>query len=51
MVVAEIRRALGKPDYLRRKYIALTRALTTVRIVDKRDALLCEPILGAILRV
>jgi hypothetical protein len=30
-------------------YIALTRALSTVRIVDNRDDLLRDPILNAIL--
>ena len=49
IIVADIRLALGKPDYGRRMYIALTRALSTVRIVDNRDDLLRDPILNAIL--
>ncbi len=51
VIVTDIRLALGKPDYARRMCIDLARALSAVRVVDKRDTLLREPILGAILCV
>ena len=50
VLVTAIRHALEKPDYRRRMYIALTRALSTVRIVESREDLLRDPILRAILR-
>lgn len=37
--------ALDKQDYRTRTFIALTRALSTVRIIDTRDALATDPIL------
>ncbi len=50
VIVTDIRLALGKQDYRRRMYIALTRSLSTARIVDNRDDLLRDPILRAVLR-
>ena len=49
VIVTDIRLALGKQDYRRRMYIALTRSLSTVHIVDNRDDLLRDPILRAVL--
>ncbi len=49
VIVSDIRLALGKQDYRRRMYIALTRSLSTVHIVDNRDDLLRDPILATVL--
>ena len=51
VIVTDIRLALGKQDYRRRMYIALTRSLSTVRLVDNRDDLLRDPILRAVLEI
>jgi DNA helicase IV len=45
IIITDISLALDKPDYQKRMYIALTRALSTARIIDTRDSLLCDPFL------
>ena len=50
IIVTDVGRALDKPDYATRMYMALTRALPTVRIIDTREALLRELILGPLIR-
>lgn len=50
IIVTDVGLALDKPDFSKRMYIALTRALSTVRIIDTGEALHRDPILGAILR-
>jgi len=42
IIITDISLALDKPDYQKRMYIALTRALSTARIIDTRDSLLCD---------
>ena len=44
-IIITVHLALEKTDYAKRMYIALTRALATVCIIDSRDALLRDPIL------
>jgi len=46
IIVTDLNLAIGKPDYRKRMYIALTRALSTVRIVDTRAALAQDPFLA-----
>jgi hypothetical protein len=45
IIITDVGLALDKPDYRKRMYIALTRALSTVRIIDTRDSLTRDPIL------
>jgi len=45
IIITDIGLALDKPDYRKRVYIALTRALSTVRIIDTRESLMRDPIL------
>jgi methyl coenzyme M reductase subunit C len=45
IIITDISLALEKPDYHKRMYIALTRALSTTRIIDTRDSLVCDPFL------
>jgi hypothetical protein len=45
IIITDISLALDKPDYQKRMYIALTRALSTARIIDTRDSLLGDPLL------
>lgn len=46
IIITDISLASGKPDYRKRMYIALTRALSTARIIDTRDSLLRDPFLS-----
>jgi hypothetical protein len=46
IIITDVSLAIDKPDYMKRMYIALTRALSTARIIDTRDSLLCDPFLG-----
>lgn len=46
IIITDVSLAIDKPDYRKRMYIALTRALSTARIIDTRDSLLCDPFLG-----
>lgn len=50
IIITDVELALEKPDYAKRMYIALTRALAKVCIIDSRDALLRDPILRALLQ-
>jgi DNA helicase IV len=45
IIVTDVGLALDKPDYRKRMYIAITRALSTVCIIDTRDSLTRDPIL------
>ena len=45
IIITDVHLAIEKTDYAKRMYIALTRALATVCIIDSRDALLRDPIL------
>ena len=45
IIITDVHLAIEKTDYAKRMYIALTRALATVCIIDNRDALLRDPIL------
>jgi DNA helicase IV len=46
IIIIDISLALDEPDYQKRMYIALTRALSTARIIDTGDSLLRDPFLG-----
>ena len=46
IIVTDLHSALGRPDYGKRMYIALTRALLTVRMVDAREDMLRDPVLA-----
>ncbi len=50
IIVTDVGLAAGKPDYGKRMYIALTRALSSVRILDTRESLALDPILGTFLQ-
>jgi hypothetical protein len=45
IIITDVHLALEKTDYAKRMYIALTRALATVCMIDSRDVLLRDPIL------
>jgi hypothetical protein len=45
IIITDVHLAIDKPDYAKRMYIALTRALAMVRIIDSHDALFRDPIL------
>ncbi len=45
IIITDLSLAISKPDYKKRMYIALTRALSTVRIVDTRNSVSCDPFL------
>ncbi len=49
IIVADLGLALEKADYSKRMYIALTRALSIVRIIDTGDSLARDPILRPLL--
>lgn len=50
IVVTDVGLALDKPDFSKRMYIALTRTLSMVRIIDTGEALNRDQILAAILK-
>jgi hypothetical protein len=45
IIITDVSLAIDKPDYKKRMYIALTRALSTARIVDTRNSISCDPFL------
>lgn len=49
IIITDVGLALDKPDYRKRMYIALTRALSAVRIIDTHDSLTRDPILKLLL--
>jgi chloramphenicol 3-O-phosphotransferase len=49
VIITDLHLAQGKPDYAKRMYIALTRTLSLVRIIDTREALLFDRILGGMI--
>lgn len=49
IIITDVGLALDKPDYARRMYIALTRSLSTVRIIDAAAYLSRDPILKPLL--
>jgi hypothetical protein len=49
VIITDVGLAVEKPDYSKRMYIALTRALSAVRFVDARDPLARDPILRTLL--
>jgi len=50
VIITDVGLALNKPDYTKRMYIALTRALSVVRIIDTRPVLIQDQILKLICR-
>lgn len=48
IIITDLKLALDKPDYRKRMYIALTRTLSTARIIDTRDALRGDPLLASL---
>jgi ATP:corrinoid adenosyltransferase len=45
VIITDVGLAIEKPDYRKRMYIALTRTLSAVRIIDTADSLARDPIL------
>jgi hypothetical protein len=50
IIITDVSLAIDKADYWKRMYIALTRALSAVRIIDAGDSISRDPILALLCR-
>jgi hypothetical protein len=48
IIITDLHLALDRENFNKRMYIALTRALSTVRVIDTRDSLLRDPVISGL---